>query len=206
MNNSHKLIFCLILLCFFLSCGGGSTRPVIQRDPETAKELAQQGWVKYEAGNFSRAVSLFKEARKADESYLDSYNGLGWSYFRLHDLLSSLFNFRIPINADSSFIDVQVGYAISSFEKNEYAETIRAVLKVTWLDSTGFDIKGTDEYFFEHDVDVTSREVRQILALSYYYTGEFDKAFKQLLYYLNPLTKVDPDSEDYLLNLLNELK
>jgi hypothetical protein len=48
--------------------------------------------------------------------------------------------------------------------------------------------------------------VRKILALSYFYSGQFTEAYNQLKQYLDPVTKVDPASETFVKDLLNALK
>jgi len=201
-----KTVSFTALVSLLVLCGGGNIVYEPPGDVNKARDLANSGWVKYERGDFTGAVQLFNEARKADATYLDSYNGLGWSYFRLHNLILSLFNFRIPIDADSTLIDVQVGYSVSAFEKNEFSESIHAILKVVSLDSSKFDLEGTDDYFFIHDSNITSREVRKILALSYFYSGEFQQAYMQLVHFLDPLTTVDPSAENFPKELLAALE
>ncbi|KPK90177.1 hypothetical protein AMJ80_08765, partial [bacterium SM23_31] len=137
---------------------------------------------------------------------LDIYNGLGWSYFKTHKLILSLSNFSIAIGADSGFTDASVGYSIAAFEQNEYDQAIRAFNTIARIDSALFNLKGTDEYVFSHDVSVTSRKVRKIIALCYYYSGMFMESYYQLKNFLDPFTNVVPTSKDFCNELLTALE
>ncbi len=207
MRRLIKTVMLLLTTPLFFYCGGSNITP--PDDPSVvlrAQELAESGWNHYESGNYSSAITLFNDSKKADSEYIDAYNGLGWSYFRAHNLILSLFNFRIPLDSDSTLTDVKVGYLIAAFEKNEYSETIDAAIQLTMQDSVKFDLEGTDEYFFIHDTDVTSREIRKLLALAYYYSGQFQNSYYQLLNFLDPLTRVDPLSETFQKDLLEALE
>jgi len=207
MNRLKYSFFICVPMCILLACGGSNlSAPEPGGEEEKAKTLTESGWVQYEIGEYNNAIQLFNDAKKADSEYLDAYNGLGWSYFRVHNLILSLFNFRVPLAVDSTMINVLVGYSIASFEKNEYSEAVDAVLKVVSQDSSRFDLEGTDEYFFIHDTDVTSRQIRKILALSYFYSGNFMDSYYQLLNFLDPLTRVDPSSETFYKDLLEALE
>ncbi|MFC1729562.1 hypothetical protein ACFL6I_04420 [candidate division KSB1 bacterium] len=207
MKNRLEIVLLIMLLMLIAGCGGGNLGfPDEPEQPLKAKQLVDSGWLQYELGNYNAAITLFNDAKKADASYLDSYNGLGWSYFRVHNLILSLFNFRIPLDTDSTLTDVQAGYAIAAFEKNEYNETISAIVSVVTHDSVRFDLEGTDEYFFSHDTNVTSRKIRKIFALAYYYSGLFDESYFQLVTFLDPLTNIDPLADDFLEELLRRLE
>ena len=206
MKKYLKILFTLLILRSIISCGGsnlGLNPP--PADPVKAQEIIDSGWLEYEKTQYASAISLFNEARGVDPSILDIYNGLGWSFFQTHNLIVSLSNFATAIDPDSSFADAMVGYSISAFEKNEYDQVILVVNTITRIDSSKFDSKGTDEYVFIHDVFVTSRKVRKVLALSYYYSGKFNEAYDQLINFLDPLSSVSPESETFLMDLLKAL-
>lgn len=207
MNDYTKIVGVIFVLSIMVSCGGsnlGLSPP--PKDPVGAQQLIDQAWVEYENARYQNAINLFNEAREKDSALLDIYNGLGWSYFKTHKLILSLSNFSIAIGADSSFADAMVGYSISAFEKNEYDQTIRVFNTIARIDSAEFNIRGTDEYVFSHDSSVTSRKVRNILALCYYYSGRFMESFYQLKNFLDPFTKVDTSSETFLTDLFTALE
>lgn len=211
MNQSMKyytnIASLLLILSIMASCGGsnlGLSPP--PKDPVGAQQLINQAWAEYEKAQYQNAINLFIEAREKDSALLDIYNGLGWSYFKTHKLILSLSNFSIAIGADSSFTDAMVGYSIAAFEKNEYDQAIRVFNTIARIDSAEFNIRGTDEYVFKHDSSVTSRKVRKIIALCYYYSGRFMESFYQLKNFLDPFTKVDTSSETFLTDLFTALE
>lgn len=207
MKNYITIPSLLIGLFLLAVCGGtnlGTNPP--PPDPRQVEDLINAAWVKYEAGLYNDAIGLFNEARDLDNSKLDIYNGLGWSYFQAHNLLNSLANHSIAIDADSSFADAMVGYSVSAFEKNEYEQAIIVINTIARIDTSGFDIQGTDDYTFIHDTSVTARKVRKILALCYFYSGNFLDSYAQLKNYLDPFTKLDPSSDTFVTDLFKALE
>jgi tetratricopeptide (TPR) repeat protein len=205
--NTEKISGIIGLLFLLAACAGGNlgVNPP-PPDPVQAREKIDAAWKEYEKAQYYQAIELFNEARVLDSSVLDIYNGLGWSYFKIHNLITSLANFSTAISGDSSFPEAMVGYGVSAFEKAEYAPAIQVFTTLTKRDSLQFNLVGTDEFVFKHDASVTSRKVRKILALSYFYSGQFTEAYNQLKQYLDPVTKVDPASETFVKDLLNALK
>lgn len=203
-----RIITITLFLVLVTSCGGsnitgGEGGPI--EPPNRAQELAESGWQKYTAADYDSAIILFNDSKKADANYLDAYNGLGWSYFRDHNLLHSLSNFQTVLDVDSTLVDAHVGYAISAFERSEYTESINSIVFVVTQDSASFDMEGIGEYAFVRDQDITSTTVRKILALSYYYSGQFTEAYTQLITFLNPLSTIDPEAETFHYDLFQEL-
>ena len=202
-----KITIALLGLLIITSCGGsnlGVNPP--PPDPVKAQEIIDSAWAAYENAQYPEAIGLFNEAREVDPSGLDIFNGLGWSYFQTHDLVVSLSSFSVAIASDSTFTDAMVGYSISAFEKSEYDQTILVITTITRTDSSAFNIQGADEYVFIHDFSVTSQKVRKVLALSYFYSGRFTEAFNQLKNFLDPFTKMQQDSETFLMDLLTALE
>jgi len=207
MKDYAKIVVVIFVLSIMASCGGsnlGLAPP--PKDPVGAQQLIDQAWAEYEKARYQNAINLFIEAREKDSALPDIYNGLGWSYFKTHKLILSLSNFSIATGADSSFTDAMVGYSIAAFEKNEYDQAIRAFNTIARIDSAEFNLRGTDEYFFSHDSSVTSRKVRKILALCYYYSGRFMDSFYQLKNFLDPFTKVDTSLKTFLTDLFSALE
>jgi len=207
MKNVITYLTVLTSLLAFVVCGGSnltSTPP--PPDPQKVENIINSAWTQYEIGQFELAITLFNEAQVLDNTVLDIFNGLGWSYFQIHNLINSLANFTIAIGSDSSFADAMVGFSVAAFERNEYSLAINAINTIARIDTTGFDIKGTDDYIFNHDKVVNARKVRKILALCYFYSGDFEESFNQLITFLDPATKVDIGSETFISDLLKALE
>ncbi|MCP4728391.1 MAG: hypothetical protein GY863_25365 [bacterium] len=202
-----KILSVLIIGTLLFSCGGTNkvVEPITPAGTNPLQKIAD-GWAQYELNNFDGAIILFNEARVLDWTLLDAYNGLGWSYFKGHNLPLSTSNFENVIEGDSTHVDALVGYALATFEKNEYSLAITTINTITTIDSLGFNREGFDEYFFQHDNTITSEEIRIVLALCYYYSGMFSEAFQQLNVYLDPTLNLDPESPTFKSELLRALK
>ncbi len=207
MGVKRQTIYALLFAVLLSSCGGTNkvVDPPTPTDTNPLQKIAD-GWVQYELNNFESAIVLFNEARVLDRTLIDAYNGLGWSYFKDHNLPLSATNFEKVIEDDSTHIDGLVGYALTTFERNEYTLTISTINTLTTVDSLSFNREGFDEYNFQHDNSITSEDIRIILALSYYYSGLFNDAYQQLNIYLDPTTKLDPESATFKSDLLRALK
>lgn len=207
MRKVCKYLTVLIGLLAFVVCGGSNfgTNPP-PPDPQKVEDIINAAWARYEAAQYDEAITLFNEALSLDNTVLDIFNGLGWSYFQTHSLIKSLANHTIAIGSDSSFADAMVGFSVSAFERNEYGLAINAINTIARIDTSGFDIQGTDDYIFKHDSAVTARRVRKILALCYFYSGNFTESFNQLKLFLDPNTKVNPQSETFITDLFKALE
>ncbi|RKY89820.1 hypothetical protein DRQ09_00745 [candidate division KSB1 bacterium] len=200
-----RIIKILLLLVIF-SCGGGNVLPPEEKAAleESAEKLTIDGWKYYEEGKYSEALTKFIEASKRKPVFLDSFNGLGWTYFALHILNYSVSNFSFAVSSDSTFEDALIGLSLASFEINDYQESINSIKKAVELDSLGFVFNGS--YKFIHNEKVNARSVRKIMALSYYYLGNFIESYNQLKTYLKPQVSLDINSPDFPRLLLIELE
>ena len=207
MRKVCKYLAVFIGFLAFVVCGGSNiTSNPPPPDPKKVEDIINAAWAKYEIAQYDTAITLFNEALRLDQSVLDIYNGLGWSYFQTHSLINSLANHTIAIGSDSSFADAMVGFSVSAFERNDYDQAIIAIITIARIDTSGFDIQGTDDYIFKHDSAVTARRVRKILALCYFYSGNFTESFNQLKLFLDPNTKVNPESETFITDLFKALE
>jgi tetratricopeptide (TPR) repeat protein len=70
-------VICLFFLLMFCACGDDDDGVTV-----TAAELTDQGWTKFEVGDFDGAVADFKAAIGLDAGYAEAYLGLGWAELR----------------------------------------------------------------------------------------------------------------------------
>jgi len=202
-NSILKIFMIVIIVC---SCGGGNVLPPEEKAAleESPQKITEDGWKYYEDGEYTKALNKFSEASKRKSDYWDSYNGLGWTYFAQHVLAYSISNFTKAVNGDSLFLDCYVGLSLASFENNDYLSAIDAAVKAVQIDSLGFVFNGS--YEFTHNTKVNAKALRKILALSYYYNGEFQKSYNQLKTYLKPQVSLDINSPHFPRLLLIELE
>ena len=174
---------CLFLTVVLLSCGGDN---ITGPSAGSADKLLKDGWGLYEIGQYNEALSKFSSAIKLNPSLGDAYNGLGWTHFALHNISQSATQFKNAYEKSSNNIDILVGYTLLSYESNNYS-TSNGSLKwgqqAVEIDSASFDMDGMD-YIFSHNSKVTALEFRKIMALSYYYNGEFEDSYVEMVKYL----------------------
>ena len=132
MGRMDIKIFCFCLGIFVgisLSCGGGNIQDVARGN---AQELTDNGWLLYENGDYNGAIDRFSRAIRVDDSYWDSFNGLGWSHFALHNLVTATSNFFIGLDLELPVEGIQelnVGSAFVYFERDDYTQTLSAAMK-----------------------------------------------------------------------------
>jgi len=76
-------------------------------------DLKSYGWVMYEEGDFSEALSWFTQAYKKDSLQLDAYNGIGWSMGHLRQPDSSVYYFKKYASFSDTSKDVYAGLAFA---------------------------------------------------------------------------------------------
>ena len=199
---SYKLIS-LFLVFVLLSCGGDN---ITGPKPGSANKLVKDGWALYEIGQYNEALSKFSSAIKLNPGHADAYNGLGWTHFALHNISQSAAQFKNAYEKSSRNIDILVGYTFLSYESNNYSTnngSLKWGLQAVEMDSVSFDMDGVD-YIFSHNSKVTALEFRKIMALSYFYNGEFDESYKEVIKYLNG-DSLNTSSASFASELLKEL-
>ena len=198
-----KYIILFIMIITIFRCGGDNlTGP----SEASAKRMVRDGWALYEIGEYNAALSKFNAAVRLDPSYVDVYNGLGWTHFALHNIQQAVNQFNTGVSKDSNVLDILVGYSFVSYENNNYSlesGSLKWALSAIEVDSTEFDMDGVD-YNFVHNPKVTAKELRKIMALSYFYIGEFEESYYQVKNYLNGYI-LDPLSPNFTSELLKEL-
>lgn len=193
----------IFIVLFLFSCGGGNiNQPVIQ---ESAQEFVRQGWKSYEEGDYDTALSKFGRAKKLDPNFAEAYSGLGWTNFGIQDLTSAGQSFIQANSLDSLSIDPIIGSVFVEFERNMYQNAITWAKKAFARDSVKFGGKTTQRYVFKHNSRANYTQVHKIVALSYYYLGEFEQSYNHIRQYLNPTLQLDPESLAFPRQLLEEL-
>jgi len=198
-----KYIILFLSLIILFKCGGDNlTGP----SAGSAKKMVEDGWALYEIGEYSAALSKFNAAARLNPNFVDVYNGLGWTHFALHNIEQAGIQFNTGVSKDPNVLDILVGYSFVLYENNDYSlksGSLKWAQKAIEVDSTEFDMDGVD-YYFVHNPKVTAKELREIMALSYFYVGEFEDSYYQVKNYLNGYI-LDPQSSDFPSELLKEL-
>ena len=198
-----KLNYILLLVIAVYGCGGDNlTGP----SAGSAAKLVTDGWALYEMGEYDSALSKFNSAVKLNPGYVEVYSALGWTNFTLHNIPQAILQFNTGINKDPKILDLLVGNSFALYEGKNYSienGSLKWALEAVELDSAKFDMDGTD-YRFSHNSKVSAKELRKIMAFSYFNLGNFENSYDQLNNYLNGFT-LDPLSESFHSDLLKEL-
>ncbi|MGD8627994.1 MAG: tetratricopeptide repeat protein [bacterium] len=155
---------CLCSIVMVLGCGGdGGGGPT-----DTAQSLTASGWALFEQGEYEQAIGKFERALGLDADYADAFNGLGWSHAKLDSLANSLENFGMCVSTAPSLTE---GYAGCAPVYRDYdAEPAHFDSAVAFA---GTALTQDSDFEFSHDENFDWRDLRLIMAQSYYGLGEF---------------------------------
>lgn len=169
----------LLLLC---GCGEDNGTKV------TAEKLIEQGWAKFEAGNFNGACADFNAALGLDAEAHDAYFGLGWAELRQNH--AGL--------AEDAFIDylfkvfysndAEAGLALAYHAQDKFEDAIDMAENVLSSDSSWS--------FSLHDPSIDYLDLALILAQSYYETADFGQSLTVVQQYFDPNFVVDPNTTE----------
>jgi hypothetical protein len=175
----QKRLFLLMViltgtLLFCLSCEKKGVEKV------TPGELIQQGWLKFEAGDFAGAGSDFSAALSIATIKTDSsgaYLGLGWAQLRQNagglaeNSLVKHLSFA-PGNNEG-----RAGLAFAYPTTDKFREAI---------DTANVILSSNPTWIFSHDASLDSVDLHLLLAQCYYDIAVFDSSLMQVIKYYDP--------------------
>ncbi|MBN4081150.1 choice-of-anchor D domain-containing protein [Caldithrix abyssi] len=146
--------------------------------------LISEGWSAFENGDFNTSTLKFQEAINFasprefyDSLHAEALVGHGWSltfereYSNGHsDFSKALDKFKNTIS-DNAHLDALAGKAIAGRLINDYTSSIEAAVDLLNRKAT---------YQFSHKPSVDYKDVRMALVQSYYNTGKFTMAAKEM--------------------------
>jgi len=185
---------CLCSIVAVLGCGGDGGGPA-----DTAGSLTAAGWTLFEQGEYQLAIDKFERALVLDADYADAFNGLGWSYANLDSLADALENFGMCITSDP---DLTEGYAGCAPVYRDYDREPAHFDSAAAFATTALTQESNFE--FSHDEDFDWRDLRLIMAQSYYGLSEFLLAKAQV----DALggNSLDPESATFVEDLADEIE
>ncbi len=182
----QKRLFLLMLilmgtLLFYFSCEKKGVEKI------TARKLIEQGWRKFEAGNFAGAGSDFSAALsivtiKIDSS--DAFLGLGWAELKQnHGGLAenSLVKY---LSLAPGVNDGRAGLAFACYTppQNKFREAI---------DTANVVLSSNPSWAFSHDASINSADLHLLLAQCYCLSAIFDSSLIQVREYYDSTFWVD---------------
>jgi tetratricopeptide (TPR) repeat protein len=151
-------------------CGGGDGGG----PGDTAASLTEDGWERYEAGDYAGAVGKFNAAIDLDANYKDAYNGLGWSHAKLDELDDALTNFNLCISKGDTRPDPLAGKApvLRDLDPPQFQNAIDAAVAALAKDS---------DFVFEHYEDFDWHDLRLIKAQCYFALNMYSQAVVEIV-------------------------
>ncbi len=204
MNNIKKYAIILFVLGWVLTIG--SCRKQYEA---TEQDMANYGWFLFEKAainsDYTNSKNWFLESINEDTTYMDGYNGLGWSFGKLTELDSSIYYFEKGLRFTPSIYDTtnirQQVWAGLCFAYNAYGND---ALSIQFGDSLIVDLSSgltTRSWIFNHN-NINSKnkidhlDVRVTLAASNFAVSEFSNSvlhIQTILDGLNNSGTFEPD-------------
>ena len=182
------LLLTLALLLINMSCDQDSTT----EPPKTIDQLITEGWINFEKQQYQNAINSFEAALNIDINFDEAYLGLGWSFAKIDSVVKGNTNAKIAIHLNPELVDAYTCYAFTSFQLNQYNQSIAAAKKV--IETEG------EYYIFTHDPEITITKLRILLAQCYFETGQYSLAHQQVNI-LKPDNTLNPSSSNYISDL-----
>jgi tetratricopeptide (TPR) repeat protein len=178
-----------------LGCGGDDGGG----PSDTAASLTAAGWTLFEQGQYELAIDKFERALGLDADYADAFNGLGWSHAKLDSLANALENFGQCVRNAPSLTE---GYAGCAPVYRDYDTEPAHFDSAVAFANTALTQESSFE--FSHDENFDWRDLRLIMAQSYYGLGDFLLA-KGQVDALGGIS-LDPGSETFVEDLASEIE
>jgi tetratricopeptide (TPR) repeat protein len=206
---------CLFSLVMAFGCGGDNGGG----PTDTAASLTAQGWTRFEKGEYMEAIDKFNQALGKDADYADAYNGLGWSYAKLDTLNKALLSFGECLTRDDELTEGHAGCA-PVYRDFEIEGALFGAAHPLAFGTAHFDsaiafaseaLSQDSEFEFSHGTSFDWRDLRIIIAQSYFAKGKTDPEDYFLLAkaqvdILNPGNDLDPESDTFVAELAEEIE
>ncbi len=173
------MLFCMLAL--LSGCDDEDNGVVV-----TAEQLTNEGWNKFEAGDYGGAASSFEAAVALDTSYHPAYLGLGWAHLKQRNAglaEEALKTYSLKVSGSD---DAIAGLALACHAQDKLKDAIDYATQLLSSDPT---------WSFSHDVSSNYLDVALVLAHSYYETGDFQSSLDVVNQYFDPGFSVDPNTD-----------
>jgi len=193
LKRNIILFIMTALLLFVVSCRK-------QYSP-TEQHMADYGWLLYEKAtgrsDYEESKDWFLSSVNEDTTYMDGYNGLGWSYGKLTEIDSSLYYFQKGLRFQPSIYDTaNVRYQLWAglcFANNAKGQNVFSVLFGDSLISDLTSGLTSNPWTFSHNnINSNSKidhlDVRVTLAASNFALGEFSTSVNHMQKILSELS------------------
>ncbi len=163
------LLTLLFTALLTIACGGDDGGGTTDPGGTTPNELTESGWENFESGDNQAAADDFQAAANADPFHGEAQAGLGWVFLRADSLVRALGAFNAALSVGYQNADVYAGKAVLLPELTppDYPGA---------ADAAGMALSFEPRYSFEHDTAFNWRDLRLILARSWFALTHYDDA------------------------------
>ncbi len=168
MFNIKKLALLLLLLLFVVGCDDDKSTT-----PPTTNYLSQ-GWSQYESGDYAEAITSFVAVLEGDPANTSAFNGLGWTWPKLGNMELGRDEFQRAIDNGMTTADPHAGIAFTSMDVTpaDFNGAISSALTALEISS---------DWFFSHKTSIDWRDLRLVLAQSYFAIQNYELANEQVV-------------------------
>jgi tetratricopeptide (TPR) repeat protein len=164
----------------------------------TPEQLTQQGWAKFEAGDFSDACGDFGAAIDLDPDYEPAYLGLGWAELRRS-------NAGLAENAFITYLskisgtdqDAAAGLAFAYDAQDKHGDAIEKAEEV---------LSANPSWNFTRDPGVNHLDVALVLAEAYYQTAQYSQSLSIVQEYFDASFSPDLGTDEGRAQLADKLE
>lgn len=169
----HTLILGILVVLALAGCGSDDPLPTAPAGPETAIEFTTRGWQRFEAENFSGALSDFDRAVVLEPESGEALAGRGWCLIveasspAMMLEAANVFSSAIAAGEDTVYVVAGRAVALLGAGSNHLAEAISEAQRA--LDS------GV-EFVFSHRPSFNTSDLRLVEAIALVTIGDFTHA------------------------------
>ncbi|MFH1279656.1 MAG: hypothetical protein ABIK65_14910 [Candidatus Eisenbacteria bacterium] len=162
----------------------------------------KEGWARYEREDYNGARNAFSNALSKDSLYAPAHSGTAFTNIEFGFTGLALSQFEKGIALDSALVECYYGAAYMAHTQAVAFPnlTVANLTKAAGYAEGGL-ARGGDAFEFEHHESVNARNLRVLLARTYFALAQYENA-KENLDILDPNNGVLSSSATYLQDLL----
>lgn len=133
-------------------------------------DFTEYGWELWMELDYTGAIVQFEEALALDETYADTWNGLGWSYIELGEADTSDPKFDRGILLEDTtevIVELLAGRAFSSLATGDFTAAITDAKAA---------LTASPVWIFKRDITITYEDLMITVATGFYGSASFDSS------------------------------
>ncbi len=163
-------------------------------------DYSEYGWTVINDGDYTQALTQFRDALGLDPENPDAYNGIGWIFVNMNEPDSAISYFTaglgLAVPGSQQQLEIYTGRAYSYHASNQYLSSIDDCNEVLATDSA---------FVFSRDTTITASTVATLLAASYFGVGDYTNALLAVQV-VDAAFQVDVNTETGLAQLAEKIE